>query len=457
MTMGFTRHALRGFLAASLGLVCLPALGLVHHGDLPADPTHVDFRPGQVLPGAEQLALATTLGASRVNWNRFGTVHSMIKYGGYLAEGYSGTEVEAARQFILDNRALFRLSPDGVADLQLVNDGVTPGNPGHAVLFRQTFAGLPSANDGLITIGVVRGKIYYVSSSSAGDQPLPGPAVLTPMQAWLLAAADVNRYVSPAEVLSVKDQSATRGWHLLDVRGFAQPQRARLRAMAIPEGGVRQVWETVVLDVKPGVTMAYVHFVDAGSGQILRREDRVAHQAGAGTTNNPFNGALPNPEEQACGTPHEFDVPDGMATLSGTVAMAVTTNDIFLNMYYVDPVNGPQPLPVSINDTGTSPESITYQPAGGVTPGTYQLEICWYGSPSVPPQEPYEYAGNFAWTDADAPDPEPFPPQWSWFTSNPSLDVDPDGTYADDDIRQLGCWFDTVVVVHQQPVAGRGP
>lgn len=434
--MRFTRHALRGLSATLIGLACLPASAAFLLGDVPAESAIVDYRAGQVLPDARQLELTVSLGATRVNWNRFGTVHSMIRHGGYLAGGYGGTEVEAARQFILDNSALFRLSPTGVADLELVNDGVTPGNPGHAVLFRQTFAGLPSANDGLITIGVVHGKIYYVSSSSAGDQPLPGPALLTPVQAWLIAAADVNRDMSPGDVLKQEDLTQSRGWHMFDVRGFAQPQRARLRAMPIPAGGVRQVWETIVLDVQGARVMAYVHFVDAGSGEVLRRENRVNHQAGGGTTNNPFNGAMPDPAEATCAS-HEFDVPEGMATLSGTVAMAVATNDILLNMYYIDPVNGRTALPTSINDTGTSPESVTYQPSGTAAPGTYELEICWYDDPTVPAQEPYDYAGNFAWTDADSPDAEPFPPQWSWFTSNPDLG------YTGADVRTIGCWFET--------------
>ena len=115
--MRFTRHAVRGLAAASLGLACLPAQAAFLLADVPAESTQVDYRVGQVLPDAQQLALAVNLGATRVNWNRFGTVHSMIRHGGYLASGYGGSEVEAARQFILDNSALFRLSPAGVAGL----------------------------------------------------------------------------------------------------------------------------------------------------------------------------------------------------------------------------------------------------------------------------------------------------------------------------------------------------
>ena len=43
-----------------------------------------DARTGQVNPTASQKSAVSTLGAS-ATWNRFGTPHSLIKYGGYLA------------------------------------------------------------------------------------------------------------------------------------------------------------------------------------------------------------------------------------------------------------------------------------------------------------------------------------------------------------------------------------
>lgn len=410
-----------------LGLASLPVQAIVSLSELAPESSDADYRPGEILPDASQIERARSLQATRVNWNRFGTVHSMIRHGGYLAVGYRGTEVEVARAFIRDNHTLFRLSPASVDSLELVNDGVTPGNPGHAVLLRQRFAGLPAANDGLITVGVVKGKVYYVSSSSAGDQPPPGPAQLGPLEAWLIAAADVNRFVGADQVLAVTDAVEKRGWHMIEVDGFGQTQRARLVAMPIPAGGVRQAWETIVLDVRGSLVMAYVHFVDAENGSILRREDRVNYQA-QGNTNTPFSGTMP--ENGSCGQRHEFTVGNGLRTLAASVAMTNVVNDIYLNMYFVHPVNGP--AGVATNDTGTSPEAVTYQPEGGVPEGKYQVEVCMYQG--VSPLPPATYDGVFTTSDSSA-QPVPFPPRWSWFGSTPALDY----TNATD-LRTLGCW-----------------
>src|SRR5207245_3527997 len=110
---------------------------------------------------------------------------------------------------ISSNKALFRLSDQGVANLELLNDSKMAGYDGHAVLFRQTFGGLPATQDGLISVGVVDGKVAYVSSSSAGDGSAPASPVLGPQQAWLLAAANVGQNLS---ILALSAGKNINGW-----------------------------------------------------------------------------------------------------------------------------------------------------------------------------------------------------------------------------------------------------
>ena len=163
-------------LVAALALLALvpaaPALAigdiLANQGALP----DLDARAGSVAPTAAQQQIVSSLGA-HATWNQFGTPRSLIKYGGYLATGLSSDPVAAAKTFITNNAALFRLSSQGVANLQLLNDSPMVGSNGHAVLFRQTFGGLPATQDGLITVGVANGKVAYASSSSAGDGNAP--------------------------------------------------------------------------------------------------------------------------------------------------------------------------------------------------------------------------------------------------------------------------------------------
>ena len=406
---------------AAFGVLCsallaMPAQALIEHHDAPRVTGDADYRTGSVLPSAQQLAAVKTMGAE-ANWNRFGTVHSLSKRADYLATGLSGTPEQQARAFIRANAALFRLSAASVADLELVNEGVTPDNAARAVLFRQRFGSFAAAVDGLITVGVVGGKVYYVSSSSAGDQPLPGAARLTPRQAWTLAAADLGRKVSANAVQQVLDRTATQGWHLLDVKGFAQPQRARLVAVPMPSGGVRQAYETIVLDVNAANVLAFVSFVDAETGAVLKRENRVNWQA-AGNNTTPFQGAFA--DAMSCGPRHDFEVGDGINQVIIGAASVQPANDIKINLYKDNVV-------VATNDLLTSPETLNYAPEGGVASGTYQAEICPF-SAALPP---LDYAGTITTSGASAGGTFNLP-GWKYFGAYP----DSDGA----DTRINTCW-----------------
>ena len=179
-----------------LALVFIPSVanvfGQLNLFDTQQGLPDLDNRAGVVKPNASQISLADSLGA-KVEWNKFGTVHTMLKYGGFLSTGLSGDPVSAARQWIRANRTLFRLSDQAVTDLELVSDGTMPYSAAHAVLFRQRFGNLAATQDGLINVAIVNGNVYHVWSSSAGDQAAPGAATLTPVQGWLNAAANVNQ------------------------------------------------------------------------------------------------------------------------------------------------------------------------------------------------------------------------------------------------------------------------
>src|SRR5207249_3444430 len=233
----------------------------------------LDNRAGQVTPTAQQMALVDSLGA-RAEWNQFGTVQTMLKDGGFLATGLSGDPVSAAREWIRSNRVLFRLSDQSVTDLELVSDGTMPYSAAHAVLFRQRFGSLVPTQDGLINVAIVNGNVYHVWSSSAGDQAAPAAATLTPAQAWLIAAANVNHIVSTGDVVNLGLEKFSN-WTLLQVVGFEQPQRVRLTALPTPTNGVRPAYEANVTYVQGHIADAYTVFVDARTGEVLYRSNRT--------------------------------------------------------------------------------------------------------------------------------------------------------------------------------------
>src|SRR5947207_151152 len=85
------------------------ALAVVQIADTTTTLGDLDARTGSIAPTPAQLDAVQTAGA-HVTWNRFGTPESLIKYGGFLATGLGSDPVAAARQYISDNKTLFRLS-----------------------------------------------------------------------------------------------------------------------------------------------------------------------------------------------------------------------------------------------------------------------------------------------------------------------------------------------------------
>lgn len=221
-----------------------------------------DARVGSVSPSAEQEAIVSGLGA-HVAWNRFGTPQSLIKYGGFLATGLSLDAVEGARQFVEANSALFRISQQEAANLELLNDSPMLRTSGHAVIFRQRFGDLPSGQDGLITVGITEGNVAYVSSSAAGNQGTPGAATLSATEAWIRAAANIGRAVAPS---AISDIGQDFSWTTFRVAGFTGIQRVRLRALPMPLEAARPAYETIVLDHK--LSLGYTMYVDAQTGQV---------------------------------------------------------------------------------------------------------------------------------------------------------------------------------------------
>jgi len=230
-------------------------------------PRNFDRREGRKAPTSRQEAVAAALEAT-VRWNDFGTPQSLIRYGGFLAEGLPSDPATGARQWIGDNRTLFRLSEDGVEALELVS--AAPIGSGSAVLFRQRFGNLPAGHDGLITVGVVDGKVAYVSSSITGDERVSGTPTLSAEEAFRIAARNVGVTVEASDISQVHEQD---GWIVMSVAGFEQPQRVRLVALPTPGDGVRPAYETLLAD--PEASFAFTHFVDARTGEALIRESLI--------------------------------------------------------------------------------------------------------------------------------------------------------------------------------------
>lgn len=432
---GLTWLAAVAAVVVSLQMMPAPAFGQAQILDVHEPLADVDRRGTAVAPTAAQKTIVSNLRAA-VRWNRFGTPQSLIKYGGFLATGLSGAPSVAARNWIRGNRTLFRLSDQGVTNLELVSETKLPKSSAYVVLFRQRFGNLRPTQDGMITVGYVGGKIAYVSSSAVGDAPTPGAASVTPTAAWLKAAQDVGR---TATALDIKAKRAENGWTLIDVLGFSHPQRARLVAFPTSAGAVRPAYETIVLDARGGETIAYTHFVDAQTGTILFRQNKVYRLAEPQSEN--FTGSFNPPTAGTCGPAHgPFTAGPGTQTIDVFATADNPVNDIVLKLFLGNPGSGG--TEVANQDTGTSPEAIHYAP-GVITPGDYYVQVCLFNDPTAAPLPPFTYTGNITINDlAGGEQAVPYPPHWKFFTANPLLSPTgpPVFNYPDTDTRITLCW-----------------
>ncbi len=413
----------------------IKVFGQLNVFDTPQGLPDFDSRVGSIAPSAAQLSAVQALGAT-ADWNQFGTIHTLLKYGGFLASGVQGEPVAAAREWIRSNRVLFRLSDQAVTDLELLSDGTTPFSAAHAVLFRQRFGGLPSTQDGLINVAITNGNVYHVWSSSAGDQAAPPAATLTPVEAWLRAAANVNHVIPVIDVVNT-GLDKNNNWTVLKIANFPQDQQVRLTGFPTPTAGVRPAYETNFVYVKGHISEAYTLFVDAQTGDVLYRTNRVNWASEKTAPEAPitsvFQGTY-DPRVFPCSSArHHFNVPPGQVRIVVQVSAGIATNDLSVSLLY-----GPDPAPVLLatEDTGTSSEVLTYAPATGVPPGEYQVQICQTpNTMGVPQTPPYTYAGTFTFDNTFTPAVGlPYPPKWKYFTASPPLD------YNTLDIRITGCW-----------------
>jgi extracellular elastinolytic metalloproteinase len=229
---------------------------------------NVDARRGRKAPSERQRDSVKS--GSETRFNKFGAPEALSDPGDYLATGLPSDDVAAARAYLSANRELLGLSESQLADLELVN--APDLGPGSAVLFRQTFGDLDAGRDGLVAVGVVDGKVAFLSSSLTTDTQLTGSVGLTPEAAVRAAAEAAGQ---PAGAIS--NVRTDDGWTVMDVEGYSDPARARLVAVPTPTDGVRQSYEVLLMDLP--AELGAMSYVDAESGALLVRDGIVDHAA----------------------------------------------------------------------------------------------------------------------------------------------------------------------------------
>ena len=230
----------------------------------------VDNRRGRRAATARQRERVKA--GAEARFNKFGAPEAVSDPGAYLATGLPADDVTAARAYLKANRELLGLSEEAIAELEVLN--APEIGAGSAVLFRQSFGGIPAGRDGLATVGVVDGKVAFLSTSLTTDTNLTGSVQISPADAVRTAAEAAGR---SAEAIS--NIRTDNGWTLMDVEGFSEPARARLVAVPTPTDGVRQAFEVLLMDVADSDPMGATSFVDAESSALLVRDGIMQYAA----------------------------------------------------------------------------------------------------------------------------------------------------------------------------------
>jgi len=461
----------------------------------------VDRRLGAVQPTAAQRGLADALGATVARWNDYGTPHVLARHGGYLSGPRAGSAVDVARAFVRENAGLFRLAPADIDALEVMQDSplydspdlarvyreqLPPENPdvAHVVVLRQKFGDLESVLDGQVTVGVQRdGRVAWISSSNTGDTVANGEVRVDPADALRTAAKDVG-----LELGALAEGVADGLFTSYLGEGVSQPQRVRLVALPTPTQGVRRAFEVTLLETEIDVfgnPTAFITYVDAESGEIWQRTNKLEHAAqGMGIASSvnlpatsmpaagprgaqaaPGGGAFAGATGGRCGPLHPFEVPAGTGQIVVTAQSADNPNPDTVNADLLATIvfNGET---VASADTLGNPEAVAYAPPADTLPGTYNAQICNFasGDPS------FDYTGNYllspvgvAAGDDDGGTAPGGLPTWRVFPANPPFvsGLTPSGFNMASDTRVLWCWdngrFPEACQEQQSNLAARVP
>ncbi|WP_328468219.1 M36 family metallopeptidase [Actinoplanes sp. NBC_00393] len=207
-----------------------------------------DNRRGRVAPTSQQKAQAAEVGAD-ARWNALGTPAALTASEEPLATGLPADPVAAAKAYVAANLDVLGLTAEGAAALEVLTSA--PLGEGAAVILRQKFGDLPAGVDGLLSVGVRGGQVWYVSSSLSRDAGAPEPATITAADAERIARTDAG--IPDGTILNTK-----------------------LVAVPTADQGARAAYQVTLGDgLTSAEPVAFTTHVDARDGSVLVRQSIV--------------------------------------------------------------------------------------------------------------------------------------------------------------------------------------
>ena len=199
-----------------------------------------------------------------------GTPRVVARLDDFLTGPAGGDAVDLVLGYVRANEAVFRLDEDDLAGPRLVRDETDAFGVRH-LLWAQEAEGIPAFDNDLRASVTSDGRIVNVSGSPLPDLELPSGAASVSGGGAVVAAL---RAAGHAPARAPRPLAAPRG--RAQVTRFAGGHDARL--VLVDTGrGVRLAWR-VTADADSDEV--YASLVDAGSGEVLRSDNKVEQVSG---------------------------------------------------------------------------------------------------------------------------------------------------------------------------------
>jgi hypothetical protein len=271
------------FTAASAGLPTSAAVKGSDSGN--AGLADIDRRFGKAghRPTAAQQRAAKGLGKNiEVAWSATGTASSVRAARGALTKASNDSADSVARKFLRSQPELFGLRPAQVAGLRLTMKD-TDARTGATFLRYQQVAGGHDVFGATALVSLdSKGRVLIAGGNLVPDAGAAPAAKLTAETAVALASASVapHETTRPGERLGQKD-GKQRFANTVAVRDFESGRAVEADLVTVgTANGARTAWR---IRAERASNADYVVLVDAGTGEVLFRENQVTHDGPEGT------------------------------------------------------------------------------------------------------------------------------------------------------------------------------
>jgi hypothetical protein len=204
-----------------------------------------------------------------VRWNAFAGSPDVIM--GFHTGASNDTPENAARTFVAANSTLFGIDP---ASLKLVDQKEAMG--GYLVKFQQNVGGANVVNGGLGFVMTANKEIRMVMGSTFRDVSVPAAPALSSDAAIAKSQTALAQYAISRP--SGSEQYLTKAYDALQ-QEIAPVLRAPKLNIFPTADGYKLAWNVITFSRNP--IGLYITQVDANTGQILSRENKMLAQAPA--------------------------------------------------------------------------------------------------------------------------------------------------------------------------------